>query len=140
MADSNTLAPPKPVPTLNIPPSDTACKVSIIDSTAFIKGIPLGLLTTPMIKGADFLDCPSFAFLVEHPSGRKVLFDLGVRKDWEHLAPGIVQFLKTNGWGIDVKKNVAEILEENGVKLDSIEAIVWRYESSAQSILSTPRR
>ena len=55
------------------------------------------------------------------------MFDLGVRKDWENMAPKIVERAKKAGWSIKVEKNVAEILEENGLRAADIEAIIWSH-------------
>jgi glyoxylase-like metal-dependent hydrolase (beta-lactamase superfamily II) len=71
---------------------------------------------------------PSFSFLIEHPTGRKLLFDLGLRKDWESLAPSVVEMMKSNSsWEVHVSKNVADILQENEVPTAAIEAIVWSH-------------
>ncbi|OAP64179.1 hypothetical protein AYL99_00151 [Fonsecaea erecta] len=121
------MVPPKAAPALNIPPSNSTVSVKIIDSTSWIK-VPLGDLFGPSIPGHDYLSCPAFAFLIEHaPSGRKVLFDLGTRRDWENLAPAIVNTIKSNNWELTVQKNVSEILTDNGVDLASIEAIIWSH-------------
>ena len=126
MAKEDTLQPAIPAPPLNIPASSTTVKVSIINTTSRVRGIPAPHFMTPAIKGFETLDCPCYSFLVEHPNGRKVLFDLGVRKDWENLSPRIVGRIKDGGWKIEGEKNVAEILEKNGVELKSVEAIIWR--------------
>lgn len=65
--------------------------------------------------------------MIEHPSGRKLLFDLGVRKDWESLSPTTVNMLNGLGAKITVEKGVREILEDHGVPAASIEAIVWSH-------------
>lgn len=109
----------------NIPPSSSVVNVRVIDSTARIK-VAMNMVA-PAIKGHDILDCPTFSFLVEHPSGRKVLFDLGVRKDWENMAPLLVAHAKAENWKISVEKSVAEQLEENGIDRKSIEAIIWSH-------------
>lgn len=84
---------------------------------------------TPEYKGFDYLDCPAFSFLIEHPStGRKLLFDLGVRKDWENLPQSIVKRIEGGGWEVSIEKGVAEILQKGGVDPKDIEAIIWRYE------------
>lgn len=57
---------------------------------------------------------PSFSFLIEH-DGESILFDLGIRKDWENLPPGIVGIAKAIGAELNVDKNVAEVLQENGI-------------------------
>ncbi|KAG8719009.1 hypothetical protein FRC08_003866 [Ceratobasidium sp. 394] len=116
---------PLPPPVLNIPPSDATVKVSTIDSTARFKGVPVSLFFEPPIKGYDSLDCPSHCFLVEHaPSHTRLLFDLGVMKDWKNSSPVFVKNFEENGWGLEITKNVSEILVEHGVPLESISTIV----------------
>ena len=110
-----------------IPASDSTVNVHIIDTTSRIQNLPLSVFIEPPIKGHDNIDCPAFSFLIENSSnGRKVLFDLGVRKDWKNLSPRIADRIRGGGWLISVEKDVAEILQESGVKLSDIEAIVWR--------------
>ncbi|KAG9074303.1 hypothetical protein FRC06_010783, partial [Ceratobasidium sp. 370] len=119
---------PLPPPALNIPPSDATVKVSVIDSTARFKGVPISLFFEPPIKGYDSLDCPSYCFLVEHgPSDTRLLFDLGVMKDWKNSSPVFVKSFEENGWGLEIAKNVSEILVEHGVPLESISTIVWSH-------------
>ena len=55
-----------------------------------------------------------------------MLFDLGMRKDWQNLAPSIVSMIKTVGADIKVEKDVSEILEEGGIDLKDIDGIIWR--------------
>jgi hypothetical protein len=67
---------------------------------------------------------PSHAFIVENSSGRKVVFDLGIRKDTENLTPAMrnqIQIAK-----VVVKEGVDGILREHKVQLEEIEAIIWR--------------
>jgi len=92
------------------------------------KGMPSNFFFEPEIKGFDTLDPTAFSFLIEHPaSSRKLLWDLGVRKDWQDLAPGIAKAIKDRGWKVTVEKGVAEILEEGGVKPKDINSIIWRF-------------
>ena len=72
---------PHPSPPLNIPSSSVHVRVQLIDTTSQINGVPLAPFLEPPIRGHETLDCPAFAFLVTHESGRRLLFDLGVRKD-----------------------------------------------------------
>ena len=86
MATVNGIKPSAP-PELNIPPSDSTVKVSIIDSTTRIE-IPAEVFLTPKIEGHDILKAPAYSFLIENVAkSQKILFDLGVRKDWENMAP-----------------------------------------------------
>jgi glyoxylase-like metal-dependent hydrolase (beta-lactamase superfamily II) len=117
----------EPAPDLKIPSSKTAVSVRIIDTTTQITKIPTAAFIQPEIKGFTHLSCPAYSFLVTHPSGRNLLFDLGVRKDYENLAQAIVDRMKNGGWGVTVKKGVREQLEEHDVKGESIEGIVWSH-------------
>jgi glyoxylase-like metal-dependent hydrolase (beta-lactamase superfamily II) len=101
--------------------------VRIIDTTSRIQGIPIDGFMQPQIKGFKYLDCPAFSFLIEHPSSRNLLFDLGVRKDTENFSPRIVSRITEGGWKVTVEKGVREQLEENGVKGENIEAIIWSH-------------
>lgn len=114
-------------PDLHIPSSSTSVSVRIIDTTSHISGIPLALFVQPEIKGFTAISCPAYSFLIEHPSGRKLLFDLGVRKDAENLAPRIVDRIKGGGWEVTVKQGIREQLEANGVRGKDIEAIIWSH-------------
>ncbi|OCL06121.1 Metallo-hydrolase/oxidoreductase [Glonium stellatum] len=126
MSSSKFLTTPKPAPELNIPESSSTVKISVIDSTARLS-LPFSHFLTPTLKGKESIGGPAYSTLIEHPSGRKVLFDLGVRKDWENMAPIIVGTAKKAGWSIKVEKNVAEILEERGLRTEDIEAVIWSH-------------
>lgn len=119
------MATPKPVQSLHIPQSNNTVKVSIIDTTTSIT-LPMSVMVKPAVVGGyETCTCPSYSFLIEHPSGRKLLFDLGVRKDWENMAPFMVDILKKNNWAVTVGKDVHDILEDNGHDPKAVEAIFW---------------
>ncbi|KAL8976210.1 MAG: hypothetical protein Q9205_007740, partial [Flavoplaca limonia] len=110
-----------------IPESASTVDISIIDTTSRIRGIQTELFMEPKIKGHDIIDCPAYSFLIEHEqSGQKILFDLGVRKDWENLAPRIFNGIREKGWSVTVEKGVADILKDGGVEPSCISAVVWR--------------
>ena len=112
------------VPELHIPASSNTVRVSVIDTTLRMH-MPTGDMFEPKIKGHTALVSPSFSFLIENEKmGRKVLYDLGVQKNWEEQAPIIIDQLE--GWiEINVEKDVADILGEHNVPLTGIEAIIW---------------
>ena len=121
-------SPSSPV-SLSLPTSSSTVNVSILNTTARIDRLPTSYHYPPSHIPAPFthLNCPCFAFLIEHPpSGQKVLFDLGMRKDWQNLAPSIVSMIKTVGADIKVEKDVSEILEAGGIDLKDIDGIIWR--------------
>lgn len=73
------------------------------------------------------LDLPSYSFAIQHPSGCRLLFDLGLRKDWCNLPPATLGFLEQAGWQVEAAKNVSEVLQEGGVSLSDIEAVIWSH-------------
>ncbi|KAF2492421.1 Metallo-hydrolase/oxidoreductase [Lophium mytilinum] len=124
---SPTMAAPKPSPPLNIPPSNHTVRVSIIDGST-IANMPMSIMVKPaVLAGFSHVDIPSYSFLIEHPSGRTLLFDLGVRKDWEKQAPCVVKMIKDAKAGMHVEKDVYDILAENGHDPDAVEAIFWSH-------------
>jgi glyoxylase-like metal-dependent hydrolase (beta-lactamase superfamily II) len=124
----DTLHPAKAAPLLDLPPGASA-KVQIIDTTSRIHA-PVSAFMHPAITGHEYLNAPAFSFLVEQVSShRKILFDLGLRKDWQRLPPAVLKILTDPSWKCEVTKNVAEILQENGVDVAAgeIEAVVWSH-------------
>lgn len=83
----------------------------------------------PDIPGNTHLTCPAYSFLITHRStNRKLLFDLGVPKDWTNLAPSVVELIHKIARELKVEKNVADILTEHGIPLKDIEAIIWSHQ------------
>src|SRR5258706_11484184 len=98
--------------TLNVPASDSTVTVHAINTTTNMV-TPLELLLEPAIAGFENLNLPTFAFLIENKSnGRTILFDNGSRKDWWNLAPHVADSIEKGIPGLDIQKNVNEILED----------------------------
>lgn len=95
-------------------------------STTRIK-LPMTTFLQPDYAGNPYLECPAFSFLIEHPNKKPILFDLGVRYDWQRL-PSFEKF-RENGWGVMVEKDVGRILKDHGVDVDggAIGSIVWSH-------------
>ena len=117
---------PKSPPNLNIPDGNTV-RVSIIDSTSVLE-VPLGHFMGPSLPGHEIARAPAYAFLIEHGT-RRILFDLGTRKDWQNFPPAVLSIVTQPHWSIKVEKDVAQILQENGVDAanGAIEAIIWSH-------------
>jgi glyoxylase-like metal-dependent hydrolase (beta-lactamase superfamily II) len=116
-------------PNVSIPYSDNVVSVAIIDTRSTITA-PAAAFLKPVLKGYEFWKAPVFTFLVQNQQqNRTILFDLGVRKDWENLPPGLVKRLKGMGFQVDTGKNVREILDDEGIdtSADNIEAIIWSH-------------
>jgi hypothetical protein len=92
------------MPPIDVPKSCSTVSVSIIDTTAWAYKIPCETLFYPRFKGLKTFDLYSHAFLItheHHDSKRRLLFDLGIRKDWQNLVPDMVQKLKK--WGTEYR-------------------------------------
>nr|AMB48857.1 metallo-beta-lactamase [Fusarium camptoceras] len=122
---------PEAPPDLNIPHSQATVKVSIIDTTSYMSNFPMSSFLDPLVAGHEEMKGCDFSFIVEHPkSGNKydtLLFDLGVRKDWENLPAPFVQGVKEGGCKINVQKDVATILKDNGKDLAEVGGIIWSH-------------
>lgn len=130
-APGDYLATPRPAPDLHIPSSSCTVDVRIIDTTSRTKS-PAAMVYSQRIPGLDQLDLSSYSFLISHiKQDKHVLFDLGMRKDWEtFFKPQTVGMLKQ--WApTTVEKGVHEILDEDagqlGITTKSISAIVWSH-------------
>lgn len=109
-------------------PSGKPVTTRIIDSTSKIAGLPMKALMKPGIEGLEMMpEAPTWSFLIEHESGRKLLFDLGIPTDWQDAAPAVSDRLKSMGWDISVQKPTVDILKEQGIDASAIEAIVWSH-------------
>jgi glyoxylase-like metal-dependent hydrolase (beta-lactamase superfamily II) len=120
-------------PPMLIPASQNTVEVSIVDTTSFMSGFPASTFVEPDVPGFDTMNAGSYAFVIKHKhpgSGSKydtLVFDLGVRKDWENLPKTFVEGIKTAGFGISVEKDVATILRDNGQDLNEVGAIIWSH-------------
>lgn len=111
---------------VQIPPGREIIGVKLINPVNFGPAI-LNRFMAPPVPGLEtFPTSPSFSFLLEHPSGRKLVFDLGIRKDFNNYSPKITEYLPSTNYDIQVQKNVVDILEESGIEAKDVEAVIWR--------------
>lgn len=79
------------------------------------------------MHGMEYMpDIPTWAFLIESPTGKKALFDLGVPPNFLDLSPVNQSQLRNPAWEIRSEKHVADILRESQIDPASINSIVWR--------------
>lgn len=115
-------------PELHIPKSGSTVNVSIINTTGTIRGVNAWRFIEPSIKGHDWLSTPVYSFLIQHPTlNRTIVFDLGIKKDWENFPPPLVERIGQSDYTVTVPKHVREILDEGGVDTKAIEAVVWSH-------------
>lgn len=113
-------------PSVELPPGNVSLTVKLINPVNFGPAILRRFMAPPVEDLETFKTSPSLSFLLEHPSGRKLVWDLGIRKDYDNYAPSITGYLPTTKYNIEVQHNVADILVQHGVSLEEIEAIIWR--------------
>jgi glyoxylase-like metal-dependent hydrolase (beta-lactamase superfamily II) len=114
-------------PDIHIPPGDVSVTVKLINTVNFGPAQIHRFMAPPVPGLEQFKTSPSFSFFIEHPSGRKLIFDLGIRKDYAKYSKKIAEYIPTTNYSIDVSKNVVDILEEDGIHSDTIEAVVWSH-------------
>ncbi|KAF7328059.1 Metallo-beta-lactamase superfamily protein [Mycena kentingensis (nom. inval.)] len=101
--------------TLGIPVSDATVSVSRFNVAT------LTAISPPFVF-------PLYSFLVEHGSGRRLVFDLGVRKDPLNLSPSAAaKFVRGNVIPNKLEKDMLDMLEDAGIPGESIESIVWSH-------------
>ncbi|KAK4120119.1 metallo-beta-lactamase superfamily protein [Parathielavia appendiculata] len=110
-----------------LPAGQEIITVKVINAVNFGPAVIERFMAPPVPGLATFKDSPSFSFLLEHPSGRKLVFDLGIRKDVQNYAPRIAAYLPSTNYDIQVTGNVAEMLEDGGIKASEIEAVIWSH-------------
>ncbi|KAL0569661.1 hypothetical protein V5O48_012304 [Marasmius crinis-equi] len=103
------------------PASDQAyCEVSALEA-----GI-IHLPTKAFIhdgKSGEVVVAPSLSFLLRHSkTGRRLIFDLGLRKDWENYPPSIVRDIN-DFFRVKVQEDVCESLSKGGLTPDDIEVV-----------------
>lgn len=111
-----------------VPASNHTVSVKIIDTTTDMH-VPVSAFNGDKIHGYDFFDAPSYAFLIEHDSGQKLIFDLGLREDFDGLSPVVqaqLEEMMAVGAEAKVDKGVATVLKEGGVEPGEIDALIWR--------------
>jgi hypothetical protein len=109
---------------LGIPPSSSTVDVKIINSYDGIgtntPAPPPSLFFSPLLRlewPADF-----YAFFVDNPrKNRRVMFDIGLRKDPGNLPPSVNALFPPV-----VPDDVPSQLARGNVSLGSIEAVIWR--------------
>ncbi len=102
-------------------------QVRIIDTTSRIDKLPLTFLMRPALEPLEYMPTlPSWSFLIEHPSGHKAIFDLGMPKNIKDLAPLVSDDDRFDDWDIRSPKEVIDVLAENSIPASQINSAIWR--------------
>ncbi|PSN68629.1 Metallo-hydrolase/oxidoreductase [Corynespora cassiicola Philippines] len=107
-----------------IPQEGNTCVLCIVDTTCKLT-VPSNTLVEPAIPGHEFMNFPTFAFLISNKaSGQQVLYDLGCKKEFWDLPGPTAEAINTRVPGIRVDKNLVEVLEEGGVEVSKLDAAI----------------
>lgn len=110
---------------VEVPSGQTAAKVTVIDTGARMTG-SFSFFMGPPVPNSDNLAAPAYVFLVEHQSSqRRILFDLGIRQNFEDNSPAVKAYHAA--FAVKQGVEVFDFLRDRGVDLNTIEAIIWRY-------------
>ena len=116
---------------IDIPEGQTPVDVSIIDNGGRITGPMSFFMDPPLLddlQSRKKMFAPAFVFLVEHEtSGKKIVFDLGIRKSSEEYPPAVLAYHQA--FELIPGQEVFEVLQSGGVDLNTVEAVIWRYAS-----------
>lgn len=108
--------------TLDLPQGNGTVRLQVIDTGSKLLCRAKTLLE-PEIAGHEFLNLPNVCWLVENlTTGRKVLFDCGVRKNFKDLPPAALEVLGVSAPGLHVDWDVADVLRASLVDLGTIGA------------------
>lgn len=92
----------------------------MIDTTCVLKLYAEAFLK-PVMPGHEIMTVIDVCFLIENPRlGKKAMFDLGVRKDYWNSPPWTIARIEAAIPGVKIDKDVTEILQEKGMRLDEI--------------------
>ncbi|KAJ5578598.1 Metallo-hydrolase/oxidoreductase [Penicillium hispanicum] len=120
---------PSPSPGLQVPASSSTVDVRVINTNTRLYLKP-GVFWEPALPGFEGPHSPIYCFLVSH-GDRHIVFDLGVRIDWENLPPKIVKLVKATTTVSSCDRDVVSVLDEDtsglGIRSSDIEAVIWSH-------------
>lgn len=89
----------------------------------------------------EAVSCPSLAFFLRHSkTGFQIVFDLGMRRDFEGYPPATQKRTRDVGFSPTVKQTVAESLEKGGVAPHEVDAVIVSHLHWDQYVTRVSRR
>lgn len=117
---------------LHLPVSDAIVRIRVIN-TSGVMVVNAKSFIEPVQPGHEALNLPVAAFILDHaPSGRRIMFDLGVRKDYWKLPASLQKRLGFVIPALRVDEDTTEILRRKGVRLDEICRSTHRWDVKAR--------
>ncbi|KAH9905882.1 Metallo-hydrolase/oxidoreductase [Xylariomycetidae sp. FL2044] len=132
MAASSTPSPalrPLPPPDLQIPASSSTVDVRVLCTNTRLL-LKDGMFFEPVLSGFPTPRVPVYCFLVSR-GDRHVLFDLGVRRDWERLPPKVMEAIRSASEVTGCDSDIPAVLDEDdsglGIRSSDVEAVIWSH-------------
>ncbi|KAJ6601212.1 beta-lactamase-like protein [Mycena vulgaris] len=111
-----------------IPPSDATVDVRVFNVGNLTLTNSTHTFFLPVLPGRESVKGSLFAFLVEHKKTQKrLMFDLGLRKDPLNLAPSIAGLFSSGVGILEESKDITEQLRDGGIALASIDTVIWSH-------------
>ncbi|EJT97724.1 Metallo-hydrolase/oxidoreductase [Dacryopinax primogenitus] len=108
-----------------LPEGQTTCTIQPLVNCTLT--IPEPFVLTPASSPTARYQAPTFVFLITHESGKKYLFDLGVRFDWEQVWPEGMLAITRDPWDPKIVADVGEMLAQGGVDPKTVDGIIFSH-------------
>ncbi|KAJ3526681.1 hypothetical protein NM208_g11073 [Fusarium decemcellulare] len=104
------------MPSVQVPVGQTSVKVTVIDNGARAKGSWAFFLDPPLHTN-QHSSAPAYVFMIEHEnSGSRVLFDLGIRKNYDEYPPFVREYHKKVAQ-FETGDEIFDMLQSRGIDL-----------------------
>jgi hypothetical protein len=109
-------------------PAGAIATVSIIDWALQMSNLTANTLLAPEMKGFEMMPTIAiWSFVIESPSEKKAMVDLGVPPNLNSSSPAVLNDIQLMGWNVKSQSHVADILEKRGINRTEIDSIIWTY-------------
>ncbi|KIK54098.1 hypothetical protein GYMLUDRAFT_63408 [Collybiopsis luxurians FD-317 M1] len=110
-----------------LPKSSSTVSVKVFNITSPNSTAPAGRFISPVKSGKERLYIAVYAFLIEHPNGRRMMFDLGLRKDLSGYSPVLQRLLREGKFDMKVEADITEQLKAGGISLEQVDTVIWSH-------------
>ncbi|KAK7025221.1 Metallo-beta-lactamase superfamily protein [Favolaschia claudopus] len=111
-----------------IPPSSATVDVRVFNVVNVTLVNAAHTFIAPVVPTHEDINLPVFSFLVEHKnSNKRLMFDLGIRKDTENLAPSLQGLFTSGTVQGEQPFDITELLQAGGIPLESIDSVIWSH-------------
>ncbi|KIK54090.1 hypothetical protein GYMLUDRAFT_88239 [Collybiopsis luxurians FD-317 M1] len=112
---------------VTLPKSTSTVSVKVLNVSTPTSTAPSSFFISPVKPGRERLSVVVHTFLIEHPNGRKMMFDLGGLKDPGQYSPAVKGLLSSQNFDMSVDADVTEQLNAGGIRLDQIDTVIWSH-------------